>query len=424
MIYDKKIVSTFAKHMICPDSLYGVLSQQELGDIGSADFSDYPYRHNSDRFRGDSVASSDMLLAKLKGAVLASVPTGKKPLLLLSDGKDSMGLAVAFSEVGVSCDTLTLLRADDLDLRSYVEATAKKLGHSSYFVDVDEIVSSFDKDVFSLACKKMSVPVLDQGFLFFLFGLRCFFDRNKLNPTDFVVVDGLGNDEYFGYIPSHNQLNSYKLSKFRLWSLVPKSLQQLRWYLRSPAESQGDLSSLFCFFPLSHAHDLNKYFSLVPHSSQAESFVDFRAFSRGAFHDHQCMMGKTKVAADFLGSQVVFPWLNSALVDYCFNLPISEKYDFSLLKNKLLLRDLLNEKTGWEQSKRGVDLYFDLNFRYFRESILVELVPYKFIESIDKKIGVPDYVKKRGYLELLNFYVYLSAKGFSTQEIHEVFFGK
>jgi hypothetical protein len=136
------------------------------------------------------------------------------------------------------------------------------------------------------------------------------------------------------------------------------------------------------------------------------------------------MMGKTKVAADFLGSQVVFPWLNSALVDYCFNLPISEKYDFSLLKNKLLLRDLLNEKTGWEQSKRGVDLYFDLNFRYFRESILVELVPYKFIESIDKKIGVPDYVKKRGYLELLNFYVYLSAKGFSTQEIHEVFFGK
>ena len=199
-----------------------------------------------------------------------------------------------------------------------------------------------------------------------------------------------------------------------------KQFKSLKWYIRSPSESHGDLSTLACFFNLSQAYDLNKYFKDIPKSTNREEYLDFRAFSRGSFHDHQCMMGKTDAASRYLGSRCIFPWLDKDLADYCFNIPIDEKLDFENIVNKIPLRKLLDEKIGWNQEKRGVDLFYDLDMDLFVGEIVKELIPSDIIDIIKNNKILNSGVKKRAYLELMNFYAYCVSKDMTKNEIREM----
>lgn len=415
----EKHIATFAKHMLCPYSLLHIGKGLELSEQGEKDFSLYPYRMLSDFYKGDSVASDDILLDEITES-LKSIDSCKSPLLLLSDGKDSMGLALGYSNLGMKIDTLTFLRRDDSELKSYITSICNKLGHTAHFVEVDEILTSFDKDTFLSACKNMRTPVLDQGFLFFLFGLHSFFSKANLKSDNYIVVDGLGNDETFGYLPSKNQIRSFKLAKLGFWKLLPSYFRSLKWYLRSPAESHGDLSALGCFFPIKSSYDLNEYFSKVEAKTEKLSFIDFRSFSRGAFHDHQCMMGKTIASAKQLGTDVSFPWLNPSLANYVFNLPENTKFDFKSLINKVLLRELLENKLDWHQQKRGVDLYFDLDLESFKINILDTIIPEKITNIIKSNRLLPSYVKQRAYLELLNLYGFCKAQEMTDSDIEDM----
>ncbi|WP_313507034.1 hypothetical protein [Stutzerimonas nitrititolerans] len=423
MKYSNNVVATFAKNMLCPPSLQNGAGS-DIASQGLSDFQAYRYRHSSVFYHGDSSCLEEELMDNIQASLKVSLMKGEKtPLLLLSDGKDSMSLAVAFSELNVCCDTLTFLRNADDQLKSYIESVALRLGHKPYFVTVDEILKSYDSETFLKACGEMDTPVLDQAFFFFLFGIKSFFHKQANKPNNYVIFDGLGNDEYLGYLPSRNQLASYKISRFGAWKLIPNIAKSLRWYVRSPSESHGDLSALACFFELPESLDLNKYFSRIPHSSKALDFIDFRAFSRGSFHDHQCMMGKTIAAAKCFRSSVVFPWLYKPLADYCFNLPVEQKFDFEKLKNKIPLRMMLRNKIGWNQEKRGVDLYFDLDMDFFRRRVICEFVPEHIVSKIDSNLFLPRYVKKRAYLELLNFYGYCKAHGYDNRDIEKILMG-
>ena len=414
----KKTISTFAKFMICPPSLKK--SQIGLGEQGLNDFNTYKYRHASQRNKSDSTYTQDLLLKNLTEAISRTCDDLKKPLLLLSDGKDSLSLAIAFSEKKISCDTLTLLRRDDQEMKSYITEVAKKLGHRPFFITVDDIVNNFDKDTFISSFKMAENPILDQGYIFFLFGLKLFFEVNNFNPTEYEVIDGLGNDEYLGYLMSKSQWYSYLLSMTGLWKLIPNSLKSLKWYIRSPAESHGDLSTLSIFFNIPLANDLNEYFSLIPKSVKETTYLDFRAFSRGSFHDHQCMMGKTRLASRYLGTKCIYPWVDEELSDYCFNIPSEEKYEFKKIINKLPLREMLINKLNWNSNKRGVDLFFDLEQKTFIESVIGDVVPEDLIYKITNNKTVNAGVKKRAYLELLNFYGYCIANNISDEEIRDI----
>lgn len=418
----KKHIATFAKHMLCPYSILHIDKHLELSKQGVDDFSQYPYRMLSDFYNGNSVGSADILLDKIAES-LNDIDSCRRPLLLLSDGKDSMALALGYSHLGIKIDTLTFLRRDDSELKDYITTVCNQLGHTAHFVEVDEIITSFDRDFFLSACKNMHSPVLDQGFLFFLFGLKLFFSKKNINAGDYTIVDGLGNDETFGYLPSIDQFRSFKLAKFGLWKLLPQNLRSFKWYVRSPAESHGDLSAIACFFPIKLSYDLNKYFSKIKKSTEELSFIDFRAFSRGSFHDHQCMMGKTVATVSQLGTDVHFPWLNPTLANYIFNLPKDDKFDFESLENKKLLRRLLENRLDWHQEKRGVDLYFDINLEFFRTEILDLVVPKEITVVIDNNKVLPNYVKKRAYLELLNFYGFCRSHGMSDLDIEELLVG-
>lgn len=414
---DKKVLSTSAKHMICPIS--SSVKEAKLSELGLVEFSKYKYRMESDSYHGTSIPSERKLLGLLCDSLL-KLNNSKKPLLLLSDGKDSMSIALAYNKLGISVETLTLLRENDNELKNYILRTCKSLGHKPRFVTISEILGSFNKDDFLDACTYMSSPVLDQGFLFFLFGIKQFFEESSSTPDEYVLIDGLGNDETFGYIPSKRQLSSLNLSSLGFWKYCPKVFRPIKWFLRSPAESHGDLSALSCFYSLGQSYDINKYFKNIDSTGSDERIIDFRAFCRGSFHDHQCMMGKANTVSKFLDTSVNFPWLNFELADYVFNLPKESKYDFSKLKNKVLLRNLLCAELGWEQTKRGVDLYYDLDLNTFEEKIVHQIVPKNMTNKIKKSIFSSEGVKKRAYLELLNFYGYCLGQGMSEKDIKQV----
>ena len=417
-------ISTFAEFMVCPGSLNNLDDTRKESHLGINDFKNYKFRHLSDAYRGDSQDSELLDRIRLSFERLLN-ESGKKPLLLLSDGKDSMSLALALSSSGISCQTLTFLRRDDHSLRAYIQSVADDLGHESHFVNVDEIHTVLDEDFFLGACSSMKTPVLDQGFLFFLFGCKVFFNKMNFEPSKYVIIDGLGNDEHFGYLPSNKQLNAYRLATLGFWKLLPrKRFPFLRWYFRSPAEAHGDLSALAAFFPFGGSYDLNTYFSKVPKSSKPISFIDFRSFARGSFHDHQCMMGKTIATARMLGCDVLFPWADSKLADYCFNLATSSKFDFHKLENKLLLRELLSNEIGWSQKKRGVDLFFDLNVKKFKVNLLFSIVPEKIVNVIDSSVLLPLSVKKRAYLELLNLYGFCRSHGLNDDQVEKILYGR
>ena len=171
-LINPKVLSTFAEYMICPYSIQdNRFDTKSLKKQGKQDFDNYQFKHQSDNYTGQNEASITILLEKLKASVKESLrASGKEPLLLLSDGKDSMSLALALSEAGLKSKTLTFLRRNDDSLKEYITNVAEQLGHTPFFVTVDEIQSSFDQELFLNACKTMDTPVLDQGFLFFLNG--------------------------------------------------------------------------------------------------------------------------------------------------------------------------------------------------------------------------------------------------------------
>lgn len=416
-VLDRRRIATFAKHMVCPPALgespTEVVNKRSNRQQGAADFERYPYRHDSLNYVPVPMDTDDEMLRQVSEAIIRTVPQDKKPLLLLSDGKDSMTLALAFQTLGVACDTLTFLRDEDDALRAYVDKVATSLGHTPHFVSATQILSAYDESELLEAAKRMANPVLDQGFLYFLFGLRVHFRETGADPSSYCVVDGLGNDEYLGYIPSPKQYKSLRLSRMSLWRLVPSSQPRLRWYFRSPAESHGDLSALAAFFPIARSHRLNDYFRELPNVGNPFAVVDFRAFARGSFHDHQCMIQKTVVAAEYLGASVAFPWVDKALACFCFNLPVSQKFDFSNLTNKLCLRRILSERIEWNQTKRGIDMFFDLDWRSLLQN---SIVPASVRSRIQRTYGLPVSVRRRAALEALNYFAYCLSHGMSTEE--------
>lgn len=407
-------ISTFAKHMICPPGLIG-LTDDELKEKGLKDFSIYPF--SEARQRSTVNSDPDLLLNNIIDALKRSLTQNKIPVLLLSDGKDSMTLALALSKMKIKCLTLTLLRRNDSQLRSFVKDKAELLGHTPYFVDVNDVFKSYDQSYFLNACKQMKHPVLDQGFLFFLFGIRKFFELVDYEPAECLFIDGLGNDEHLGYLPSRAQRRAFNIAQFGGWRILPDFVPWLRWYLRSPAEANGDLSAMACFFAFKKALKLNRYFD-GPRVATEQDFVDFRAFSRGNFHDHQCMIQKTVVAANAIGSDIIYPWTDPLLAHYCFNLPPIYKYDFSARLNKICLRNLLNKELSWMQEKRGVDLFFDAEYKDLI-NILNSFVSPKIGGILLKKGFLPKGVRQRALLELLNLCGFLTANGHSSTSIEE-----
>lgn len=341
------------------------------------------------------------------------ISTKGKPnnlVLLLSTGKDSVGLALGFAELGVSVDTLSLV-SDDAEAE-LIGSFAKQLGHRSHIIHASDIEKRFDEKF--LRNLDYDRVCFDQAIMFF----EIMLDLAQIGK-DVTLIDGMGNDISFGHIPSLNQIRSFKLGS------ALKSINIQNYWARDFKQAMGVSTALRYFLNSETRNALESRFpSLLgkydPKITSIQSLFSERAFVRGIFLDEYQYAEKTRILGKKLNVEVVFPWSDESLSNFVFNLPENQKFNSKKLINKLLLRELLFDKLNYDQPKVGINIYEKIAVDYSDLLKSMRFFNENFIWAIQNKALLSNSTKKRAMLEAMLFASYLRGLPEYRRELPEL----
>ena len=293
---------------------------------------------------------------ELTTAVSRSV-IGQPPLsLMLSGGRDSVGLLVTLKELGikdVTCYTFsTPARPDEAP---YARELAHHFGYKHITIQEDP-----KEELAGL------MKAADTGHQ--LTGdpaLASYLQIASYIPEGSLIIDGLGNDVYAGHLPPKRESLLRKTSiPERLgagaWAIAPQGLgahvdyalqsafmyPEERFFSGSKLERNeiGEPGARFCL----------AYLNYLRASAKGLGEVDARAFLRGRLFDSAMAMEKARIAASTFNSRVTFPYASKQLADYWFQLPRGIKYSVDPRRNKLPLQRYLTDKLpAFEPPKKG-----------------------------------------------------------------------
>jgi len=168
-----------------------------------------------------------------------------------------------------------------------------------------------------------------------------------------IVIDGLGNDMYMGYV-------SPKIERILMLLSMPK-LKHFEPFLCINNEYISYLlSSVFLhpyerLFPGSklsapeiskitgnkYKDRHNQYFDDLYKTLDKD---DFRVAVRSRLCDNTMFQMKGELSSSAYNNEIFFPFTDPELVDYYFNLPMEFRYNKKEGINKVLLRKLIGEK--------------------------------------------------------------------------------
>lgn len=384
------IVSGFFN--LVPDSYFE--SWLDGGQDLNCIFNDFEFRLSKSTHQSSPLSTA--LLDRIAGACLDSIKSDT--LLLLSSGKDSVGLLLGYAEAGIHVDCLSVV--SDKEEEDWIAKTARHLGHKVSFVRSNDILRFLESTELDLhpdlgVCYDQAIIVMDAA-------LAIFSAHKGIN-----IIDGMGNDIYFGHIPSRNQLRSANFG-----SIFPifRSLPGLSFYLRSPYKAHG-LATATSFIFKSAKSSCHEILNELPYASNEEDIVDYRAFVRGGLIDNFVYAEKTRILARKYQCIVNFPWTNGDLMRYVFNLPNNCKFNFSSLTNKILLRKLLSEKLDYNRPKRGIDLLGAIDISNLLALKCIRNIPMEIVNKVLAARLMPINDKKRALFECALYFNYLERIG-------------
>ena len=307
-------------------------------DGGEARFTvDYPYfdKHS----RGDGGYDAGRLRRLLGAAVARAVPAGEPALLMQSAGKDSAGLLLGIAEAG-----LDNVRAVTYDPRYREQEAAPAHELARHFGVPHSVVATdpaAELDAFLRFAERSPAVCADVALFPYLLALeQSGVDRG-------VVVDGLGNDGYMGYVEPRRDatLRAFASARRfpRIWGRLepPDAGARLAYLWKTiqmyPAErclagSRLAPSTVQRLIP--SETPFLRHFESVDRSWRHLSPVDFRSFVRGRIFDGAMTMPKGRLAAASMGARAVYPYCDAELIDYYFHLAPADRYDESTRTNK------------------------------------------------------------------------------------------
>ncbi|WP_146458709.1 hypothetical protein [Rubripirellula tenax] len=271
--------------------------------------------------------------------------------LLLSEGKDSTGIALAIAELGKKVDCMTFANSDtNID---YVESLANRLGFRLTVVRYSDMRISDDSldrlgNVFE--------PTLDQAFLSYLL-----LPMASLHGR--TILDGMGNDIYMGHLPSKQQRQATAVCH-ALTKWMPSSLRNRLRDMRCtdhpstgvPFRSFTECQGFFNGFSQSliESSTCGKIEKLcdVDKNWNSMGFEQARALSRGRFLDNYSYSGKSVALAEMIQGRVVFPWCDQSLANRFSTIKNEARFQWPSV-NKLLLREAISKRMDYEQPKVG-----------------------------------------------------------------------
>ena len=337
---------------------------------------EFPYL--SGLSREDQAPDPERLLGLLASATADALASETGAILLLSAGKDSTGLALALAEAGRTDVACVTYAGEGDDEHVFASGVCRKLG--------------LEHRVFSLDTLGDAVPDM----------LRRFFTESPAPAGDLAqiptvlaaasesgpgraIVEGTGNDATFGYVPRRKDRTAARLAVGRwgpadhLKALVPPG-SRLNHLLKDPVELNWsglrvrhvDTRRLF-----EGAVNTSRHWREVRRGLKGVDTIDARGLLRGRHFEMGSQKEKIVLAAEAVGARSVHPYQDPRVTDYYFNLPRSSRYDADRLVNKMLLRELLSRRLGYDErliGKRGFVFDGAAFVRRYSEMVREEIV--------------------------------------------------
>lgn len=355
-------ISNFLHHgfVDAPHTVHANLYRLSEGDTlevrpGLSYQASYTCSWRNSRSREDSVPSSDRLLELLASAVHKSI--GSAPAtLMLSSGKDSVALALACQQAGrTDVRTLTFTSGSAGEARD-AEQFARRLGLEHLTVELPDDPQRIEA-VLARYFTHATEPCGDPTLIPYLLAVA----GAAVQPGEFLI-DGLNNDSWVGYAPSAAELRGARISdRWLAW------LRPLRGHF--PVESRVSAAlktrAEWHFFGgrwLRHAEtrrffegsvDTHQRWQRRSAALRDRDDFDFRAEVRGRHADQNAMIVKAFVTAESQGLRAAFPYTDTDLSSWYFNLPEADRFDRAALMNKVSLRRLLRERLDYDDARLG-----------------------------------------------------------------------
>jgi hypothetical protein len=305
---------------------------------------------------GMSEPSTSTLLDLLTAATDRQLAAaGGDGLLMMSSGKDSVSVAVALAEGGhddISCVTY---RADPDDTENEVAAEmCRKLGLRHRTFDLPH-----DPDVVEHALlrffEQSTRPCADSVQIPYALVL------GDSGLSSGAVLDAGGNDLYMGIVPNRKFKAMQRLRIRNEWmaqrveSAIPVD-SVMNYFTRSRVATQLSgrtfrLPDTKRFYP--DVVDTRPFWAQISDETAEINVFDIGTAVATSFHDQAEVHLKAHVAAQAFGMDAKFPYCDSDVVDYLFNLPVAARYDTKSGVTKILLREMLLETIGYDAETVG-----------------------------------------------------------------------
>jgi len=267
--------------------------------------------------------------------------TNKKPILFFSGGKDSTFIASRMQKNNIKGLFYSFVKNNNE--KKIVSDLAEKLNIKIFFSNHNLKHLNFE-EVF----KRIKEPVLDPAGLSVLLLLDINLE-NKINFSESIFIDGMGNDAYMGHLPGKVELQKFFFQKLFFKINLHKLIST------NNINKMGKFSDLFrpdyaAHFPGSNIK-LSNYYDQISFYGKYTNYNDIviqRALQRGIHYDFGCAINKSilYVNACDENSNVFFPFLNENLIDHYEKRELMD-YDYSKLVNKLSLRKYLDEELNF-----------------------------------------------------------------------------
>lgn len=314
----------------------------------------YPYVEANST--GESQASTSHFLKLLTTAVDRQVTdAGGEGFLMMSSGKDSVSVAVAIAESGLSDIPCVTYRSDPQNTENEVAAeVCRKLGleHRTLDLPVDRSVVEERLIRFFEASPR---PCGDLAQIPYALAV------GESGLVTGAVLDGSGSDLYMGIIPSRNVRIK---QRFRMRnSAIARGVENLLPvhspvnYLTRSRVPTAFPGRLFRYRDTTRFYedvvDTRPWWNGISEDTADLDDVDLETAVVRIFCDQAGVHLKAFVAASASGIETSLPYCDPALADYAFNLPISDRYDKGTGVTKILLRRMLLESIDYDAEAVG-----------------------------------------------------------------------
>ncbi len=276
--------------------------------------------------------------------------TNKRPILFFSGGKDSTFIASRMQKNNIKGLFYSFVKNNNE--KKIVSDLAEKLNIRVFFANHNLKHLNFE-EVF----KKIKEPVLDPAGLSLLLLLDINLE-NKIDFSESIFIDGMGNDSYMGHLPGKRELQKLFLQKIFLKLKLQKLISTDNI---NNIGKYGDLlrPDYTAHFPGSNIKLKNYYdqISFYEKYTKHDDLVLQRALIRGIHYVFCSAINKSILYVDACdqSSNVFFPFLNENLIDHYEKRKLID-YDFPKLINKLSLRKYLDQELNFNKisPKKGI----------------------------------------------------------------------